>query len=127
MVERSPGRRHHDVDAAIKRTQLPPNRLTAVDGQDPRAHVAAVAVHRLGNLNRQLARWHEDQGEHSRPPAPAEDPLEHGQREGGGLACPRRSLPDQVTAGEQGRDGSPLYRRRLLITEAREHLAQFRG
>ena len=127
MVERAPGRRHHDVDATVKRTQLPANRLPAVDRQHPHAHVAPVAVHRRGDLYRELARRHEDQGEHSRLPAPAGDPLEHGKREGGRLARPRRGLPDQVTARDQRRDGSSLYWRRLLVAEARQRSAQSGG
>ena len=127
VVERAPGRRHHDVDATVKRTQLPADRLPAVDRQHPHAHVAPVAVHRLGDLYRELARGHEDQGEHPRLPAPAGDPLEHGKREGGRLARPRRGLPDQVTARDQRRDGSSLYWRRLLVAEARQRPAQSGG
>ena len=64
VVERAPGRRHHDVDATVKRTQLPADRLPAVDRQHAHAHVASVAVHRLGDLYRELARGYENQGEH---------------------------------------------------------------
>ena len=124
VVERAPGRRHHDVDTAVKRTQLPADRLPAVDRQHPHAHVAPVAVHRRGDLYRELARRHEDQGEHSRLPAPAGDPLEHGKREGGRLARPRRGLPNQVTARDQRRDGSSLDWRRLLVAEAGQRPAQ---
>ncbi len=70
VVEGTPGRRHNDVDAALKRTQLPADRLAAVDRQHTHARVPPVAVDRLGDLHRELARGHEDQGEHPRLPGP---------------------------------------------------------
>ena len=127
VVERTPWRRHHDVDATLERPKLPADWLAAVDRQDTRAHVVPVAVHRLGDLHRELARRDEHQGQRLCPPAFREDPLEDGKREGGRLPRPGRGLPDQVTALKQGRDGGTLYRCRLLITEAGERVAQFRG
>jgi len=64
---------------------------------------------------------------HRRLPVPAEDPLQHGKREGGRLARPRRGLPDQVTARDQGPDSSPLYWCRLLVTQDRQPPAQSGG
>jgi len=127
VVERSPGRRHHYVGATIKRPQLPADWLAAIDRQNTRANVTPVAMHRLRDLHCELARWHEHQGERLYPPAFTEEPLEYGKREGGRLPRPSRGLPDQITALQQWRDGGPLYRCRLLITEAGERMAQFRG
>ena len=59
VVERPPGRRHHHVDTAVKRPQLPANRLAAVDGHHARADFMSVTVHRFGNLHRKLTRRHE--------------------------------------------------------------------
>src|SRR5262249_44557352 len=127
VVERAPGRRHHDVGATIKRAQLPADWLAAVDRQNTRANVMPVAMHRLRDLRCEFARRHEHEGERLHPPAFPEDPLEYGKREGGRLARPCRGLPDQITALQQWRDGGPLYRCRLLIPEAGERAAQFRG
>ena len=127
VVERAPGGRHHDVNATLKRPQLPADRLAAVDRQDPRADVTPVATHRLGDLHREFARRDQHQGERLRPPAVAEEPLEHGKREGGRLPRPGRGLPDQVTALKQRRDRRPLYRCRLLIAQAGERAAQLRS
>ena len=119
VVKRAPGRRHHHVDATIKRPQLPADWLSAVDRQNTRANVTPVAMHRLRDLHCEFACRHEHQGERLCPPAFPEEPLEYGKREGGRLPRPGRGLPDQITALQQRRDGSPLYRCRLLITEAR--------
>ena len=81
-------------------------------------------MHRLRDLRCEFTRRHEHQGKRLYPPAVPEDPLEYGKREGGRLARPRRGLPDQVTARDQGRDGSSLYWRRLLVAEARQRPAQ---
>src|SRR5205823_4478860 len=56
VVERPSRRRDHDVDAGVERAQLPADGLATVDRDDPRAQLAAVAVHRLGDLYRQLPR-----------------------------------------------------------------------
>src|SRR5262249_37138699 len=127
VVERAPGRRHHYVGATIKRTQLPADWLATIDRQNTRANVPPVAMHRLRDLHCKLARRHERQGERLWLPAFPQDPLEYGKREGGRLACPGRGLPDQITALQQWRDRGQLYRCRLLIPEAGERVAQFRG
>ena len=131
VIECAPGRRHHYVGATIKRSQLPADWLAAIDWQDTRANVMPVAMDRLGDLHRELARRHEHQGERRcppvYPPAVGEEPLEYGKREGGRLPRPSRGLPDQITARQQWRDGGPLYWCRLLITEAGQRAAQFRG
>jgi hypothetical protein len=105
VVERAPGRRHHHVGATIKRPQLPADRLAAVDRQNARANATPVAMHRLRDLHRELARRHEHQGERLYPPAFPEEPLEYGKREGGRLPRPGRGLPDQITVLQQWRDG----------------------
>ena len=103
------------------------DRLAAVNRQNTHTHIVPVAAHRLTDLHRELARRDEHQGERLCPPAFPEYPLEDGKREGGRLPRPGRCLPDQVTAFKQRRDGGKLYRCGLLITEARKHVAQFRG
>jgi hypothetical protein len=127
VVDRASRGRHHDVDAASERPELTADRLAAVDRKHPRPHVARVAVHRLGDLHRELAGGDQHQRQRLRPAAFGEDPLEDRKREGGRLPRPRRCLPDQVTALQQGRDRRQLDRRWLLITEAGERTAQLRG
>src|SRR6202020_3017637 len=99
----------------------------AVNRQHPRTHVVPVAAHGRADLHRELARRDEHQGERLGLGAFVEYPLEDGQREGGRLPRPGRGLPDQVPALKQRRDGGQLDRGRLLVTEAREHVAQLRG
>ena len=67
---------------------------------------------RLGDLDRQLACRHEDEGGHAAAAsgragaARREEPLDQGQREGGGLAGARGSLGEKVATGDQ-RSGWP--------------------
>ena len=121
VVERAPGRADDDVDPAFQRADLWIHRRAAVDCRDVDAEDLPVAVDRLGDLHRELARRHED--ERGRPPASARvlsDPLEQRQRERGGLARARRGLPEHVASGEERRDRGVLDRRRLLVAERAE-------
>ncbi len=128
VVERTPWCRHDDVGAALERPELAADWLAAVYRQHARAHVAPVAVHRLGDLDREFAGWHEHQGEGLCPAlALPEEPLQHRKRERRRLPGSRRGLPDQVAAREQGRDGGPLNRGGFLVAEAGKRLTQFRG
>ena len=118
MVERTPRRRHHDVDATLERPQLTADWLAAVNRQNTHLQIAPVAAYGLGDLHRELARRDEHQGERFCPLDFPEYPLEDGKREGGRLPRPGRGLPDQITALKQGRDSGLLYRSRFLIAEA---------
>ncbi len=61
VVDRPARRGDDDVDAALQRADLPADRLAAVDGEHPRAELAAVAVRGLGDLDRELAGRHQHQ------------------------------------------------------------------
>ena len=104
VVERAAGRRHHDVDAAPERAELPADRLAAVDREHPRAHVAPVAVHRLGDLHRELARGHQDQRERLRLSA-----VRRGSAGGRAArrrpSCPCRSPPARPGHGPSSSGG----------------------
>ncbi|TPW10671.1 MAG: hypothetical protein FD127_3632 [Acidimicrobiaceae bacterium] len=116
VVESASGCGHHHVNAAVESLELSPDRLPAVDGQHPGAHVAAVLVHRLRHLHRELAGGHEDERDRS-DSGIGVDLLEHGQCEGGCLAGAGRGLAEQIATGEEQRDGLALDRRRLLVSE----------
>ena len=113
-VDRPAGGGHDDVDALGQAAQLRAGGGTAVDGEDARAHAPAVLRDRLGDLQRELAGRGEDEterrcaaGAHGALLAEA---LQHGQREGGGLAGAGGGLADQVAAFDQRRDGLGLDR-----------------
>ena len=125
MVDRPARRRDHDVDTATKAAQLLADRLPAVDRQDPGAQLAAIRVERLGDLHRELTRRDEDQGGGAAfAGGPELDALEHRQCEGRGLAGSRRGLREEVSAGQQRRDGLALDRRRFLVAEGRDRVQQ---
>ena len=138
VVHRAAGRRHDDVHAPGQPVQLRRDRLPAVHGHHARAELAAVAVHRLGDLHRQLAgrREHERPGPAAPLPVPRRaprvdrralgpqvveldgEPVQHRERERGGLARAGGRLGQQVLAREQRRDRLELDRRRLLVAQA---------
>ena len=128
--------RHHDIHAAHEARQLRGDRLAPVDGHDPHADLATVAVDRLGDLHRQLARGREHERGRAAAPAVARDApavrplpclargvepagqrLEDRQREGGRLARAGGRLREQVAAGEERRDRGGLDGRWLLVAE----------
>ena len=119
VVERAARRRDDDVDAALERAQLLLHRLAAVDRQHADAELPSVAMHRFGDLHRELARRHEDQAAHDalfviRGGA---DAMQQRQRERGGLARAGRGLAEHVAAGDQRRNGFALNVGRLLVAE----------
>ena len=75
----------------------------------------------FGHLHCELAGGHEDQGGRAvtggRPRSQA---VEQRQGEGRGFAGPRRRLREDVASTEEGRNGSDLDGRRLLVAEVRE-------
>ena len=117
-----PGGRDDDVDPALEHLELPADRLAAVDGEHPRAEVAAVPVHRLRHLHGELAGRRQHQGARRGPAGP--QPLQQRQGEGRGLAGAGRGLAEDVAARQHGRDGLALDRRRLLVPEGRERRDQ---
>ncbi len=121
VVQRAAGRRDDDVHAALERAQLLAHRLAAVDRQHPDAQAAPVAVHRLGDLHRQLAGRHQDQAADRAPlAARAADAVQQRQREGGRLAGAGRGLAQHVAPGQQRRDRLALDRGRLLVAQRRQ-------
>ena len=95
------------VHAAAQLLQLEVHARAAVDGQHVEAfEVARVGLHRLGDLNRELARRREH--EQLRLGALQVDAAQQRQRERGRLARAGLRLAEHVPAREQRRD------RRLL-------------
>ena len=85
---------------------------------------AAEPLELLADLEGELAR----RREHERARAGlAGEPVDDGQEEGGGLAGAGRGGADDVLAGERGRDGLRLDRRRVLEPGAVEGVEGFRG
>ena len=127
VVDGPARRRDDDVDAPTEAAELLADRLAAIDGQDAGTELLAVAVERLGDLHRQLARRHDDErGGAARPGPTDRDPLQRRQGEGGGLARPGRRLGEEVAAGEEERNGLALDRRRLLVAQLGERPEQAR-
>jgi hypothetical protein len=121
VVERSAGRRHHDVDAAAEGADLRTHGCAAVDRQHLHAEHAPVAMDRFGDLHGELAGGH--QNEHGRALRRRRIRSQHmqcRQGEGGGLARAGRRLGEEIASGEQRRDRGHLDRRRLFVAEGRE-------
>jgi hypothetical protein len=118
-IERPAGRGDHDVDTAVERADLLAHRRAAVDGHHVDVGAAGVLVNGLGHLHRQLARGHEHEPTRAAPAVCGrfEKPVQHRQRERGGLAGAGLGLRQHVAAGEQERDGLALDGRRLLVAE----------
>jgi len=117
VVERAPGRGDHDVDAGAQRMELAADRLAAVHRQHAHAERLAIAVHRFRHLHRELARGHQHHGGGGLALSFVEDALQDRQRERRCLAGTGGGLPQQVLAGDEGRDGLALDRRRLFVAE----------
>ena len=121
VIERAPGRGHHDAGAALEGPDLHRDRRAAVHGHDRDADALGVFVDRFGDLHRQLARRHEH--EPARVPARRgilKERLQHRQRERGRLPRAGRGLRQQIPARNQQRNGLALNGRRLFVTEGRE-------
>ena len=126
VIDRAARRRDDDVDPALKGSQLKADRLAAVHGQHADRHFLAVAVDRLGDLHRELARGNEDQGGNLAVASVrvvfsrVDEPVEHGQGKGRGLARAGGSLREDVLAGEEEGNGLALDGRRLLVAQLNE-------
>ncbi len=109
------------VRAPLQTLELWRIALAAVDRQHVEApHVGRVALERLGNLDGQLARRHQDQRLRLCPVHI--DLRQYRKRERSGLAGPRLGLPQQIGATQQRRDGRGLDRRGHLITQVSQRL-----
>ena len=95
------------------------HRRASVERKDAHAHATRVLVHGLCDLHRQLASRNEH--EPVRPPAifrsQIGDPVQHRQRERGGLPGPGCRLREQIASFEQQRNRLPLYGGRLFVPE----------
>ncbi len=126
QVVQGPPRGGHDhVHPAVEGLELVVDGLAAVDREHGDAEGLAVAVHRLGDLHRQLPGGDQDQGRGRGPArALAGEPLEQGQGEGGGLAGAGGGLAHEVPALEERRDGGGLDGRGLLVAELAQGLEE---
>jgi len=116
VIERAARGGDDDIDAALEHALLLAEGVTTVDGDHRDFELLAIFVHRLGDLHRQLARRHQNKRGRLRPGiAEQRDPLQHWQRESGGLAGSGGSLPDDIAAREQSGDGFALNRCRLFV------------
>jgi hypothetical protein len=105
VVERAPRGRDHHVHAGAQRVKLAPDGLAAVDRQHAHAERLAVAVHRLRDLHRELARRHEDDRGGPLALPLVHDALQDRQREGRRLPRSGRGLAQQVASRDERRDG----------------------
>ena len=125
VIQGASRRGDDDAGAAFERADLLRDRRAAVDRQHGDAEAPGVLVDRFRHLHRQLTRRHEHEPAGLLSPIGlAAEPLEHRQREGGGLAGAGGRLPEQILAGDQERDGLALDRRRLLVPERRDRGSQ---
>ena len=117
-VEQPAGRRDEDLDAGAQRLDLRVHRDAAVDDGRAQRHGPAVGADALVDLHRELAGRDEDEradrmaGRRERRVRVRPEPIEDGQREGGGLAGPGLRRGEDVAAGEDEGDGGCLDRRR---------------
>ena len=127
VIERTPGSRHHHVDAALEGAHLVEDLLAAVHGQRGDPDARAVLLHRFSHLHRELAGGHQHQGLRFEGPSIFRiDQLQHGQRERGGLAGAGGGLPEHVAARDQRGDGLSLNRSGFFVAkplEGREHFS----
>ena len=144
VVHAAPGRGHHHVHAARQAVELGGDRLAAVDGHHAHAQLAAVLVHGLGHLHRELASRREDQRRRPAGTGPLardaatvrgaaglairiqaqRETLEHRERECRGLAGARGRLGEEVLPLEQGRDRGELDGGGLLVAERGERVQE---
>ena len=115
VVHDPAGRTDDDLGPALQTSELPLVWLAAVDGQGLDVLVAPVAVDGFRHLDGQLPRRRQNQRLHG--PLLRIDRLDDGQAKRGGLAGAGLSLCDDVPAGEKGRDGRGLNRRRLFVPD----------
>ena len=129
-IEQAARRGDDDVRPARERVHL---RLLADAAEHDRAaqlEVTPVGAEAVADLDGELARRREHK--HVRPSAAMigslRKPLQDGQREGGGLAGAGLRQAEEVTAGQDGRDGLGLDGRRrdivFLGQRAQQRLAE---
>ena len=121
VVEEPARRGDEQFDAGPQRLLLRSHRRAAHDDADPQRRVVRQAQQHVVDLLGQLARRREDQrlGHAVRH---AEEPVQDRQQEGGGLAGAGLGGGDQVAAGQDGRDGLGLDRRRLGVAHVARRL-----
>ena len=118
MIERASGRGDDDVGAALEGADLLVHRGAAVERQHAEPDAFGVLVHRLGHLHRELASGDEHQAAGlARGRVRLANPLQHRQRERGGLAGARAGLAEQIASLEKQRNRFALNGRRLLVPE----------
>ena len=92
VVDRAAGGGDDDVDAGAQGAHLPLDRRAAVDGEHPHAQLLAVAVRGLGDLDRELARGHQDERLRRRDP-PGRMPCSSGSANAAVLPVPVAAWP----------------------------------
>ena len=124
MIDRPARGRDEDVDAAGEAAELLPDRLAAVHRQDADRERLAVAVDRLRDLDRELARRGQDEGARA---AVAVARLDRAERAGPSAgrtrrSCRFRSGPRRGRRGRRGGGGIALALDvgRLLVAEGGE-------
>src|SRR5690606_25148010 len=123
VVDDPPRRAHHDLYAAAQGIELRPVALSAVDRQYLEAgQVGGVALERLGDLDRQFARWRQHQ--RLRDLLVRVELGQDGQGEGGGLAGAGLGLAEHVATFQQRRDGGGLDRRRAFVAQVGKRAQQ---
>ena len=122
QVIQGPARRGDDhVHAPAQRADLLRKRLAPIDRDDLGAERAAIAVHRLGDLHRELPGGHEDELVRPRRRRRAgRQALQERQGECRRLARPGGGLPEQVPARQQRRDRLGLDGSGFLVAQLGE-------
>jgi hypothetical protein len=107
-----------DVDRVSEGTQLPLDRLTTVECQDPDIEIAAETMDRFGHLDREFARRSENERLRTMPVR--DQSLKNRQGECCGFACSRVGLDDGIAPTQENGDRFRLDRHRLLETDIAE-------
>ena len=114
QVEQAARRGDQDVDAARQGLDLAAIAQAADDGAEAEAEAPAVGVEAARDLDRELARRREHEATRVlglRALAEAREVLQHGQREGCGLAGAGLGDAQHVATLQQRRNGARLDRR----------------
>ena len=130
VVEQPPGGGHQHVHAAGHRLGLARLRHAAEHQGDAQVGVPAIGAEAFGDLPGQLARrrQHQHAGAAARRrPGVVEQPVQDGQREGGGLAGAGLGDALDVAAGHHQRDRLHLDRGGSRVALGGERLEEGRG